>query len=193
MGHIELAKIKTYILTSSPYRSGHNPITTCSPHNFDLVKSYGAAAVFDYHSRTCAADIKDYTKNGLRLALDCITVPSSIKICYDAIGRMGGRYTAVELPPEVPGLRRVVKQDWVMGMTLTGRAIDLGKGYVRPVIPEHVRFGLTWAPLCQRLIDEKVLRPLPKTVGHGAWKGVLSGIDELRAKKVSGGKLVYSI
>lgn len=149
--------------------------------------------MFDYRSPTCAADIKAQTKGALRLALDCITIPSSIKICYDSIGRMGGKYTAVELPPEMPGLRRVVKQDWVMGMTLTGRAIDLGKGYVRPVIPEHVKFGLTWAPLCQRLIDEKVLSPLPKKVRDGRWEGVLKGIDELRAKKVSGGKLVYSI
>ncbi|KAH2887366.1 Trans-enoyl reductase fsl5 [Aspergillus fumigatus] len=38
--------------------SGLNPITTCSPTKFDLVKSYGATAAFDYRQKTCADDIR---------------------------------------------------------------------------------------------------------------------------------------
>lgn len=106
---------------------------------------------------------------------------------------MGGHYTAVELPPDIPGLRKVVKQDWVMGMTLTGRPISLGKGYVRPTIPEHVEFGLIWAPLCQKLIEEKSIVPHPKRVSGGGWNEILAGLDELMGKKISGVKLVYTV
>ncbi|KAF7715053.1 Uncharacterized protein PECH_003523 [Penicillium ucsense] len=49
---------------------GHRVITTCSPSNFDLVRSYGADLVFDYKSETCAKDIRTATKNTLRYALD---------------------------------------------------------------------------------------------------------------------------
>jgi NADPH:quinone reductase-like Zn-dependent oxidoreductase len=44
---IQLAKLAGYTL-----------VTTCSPHNFDLVKSYGADAVYDYHSHSALEDIK---------------------------------------------------------------------------------------------------------------------------------------
>ena len=77
-------------------RAGLRPITTCSPKNFDFVKSFGAEAVFDYRSPSCGADIKKYTKNGLGYAIDCITEESSMKICYAAIGRAGGRYIGMD-------------------------------------------------------------------------------------------------
>jgi len=176
--------------------SGHIPIATCSPHNFDLVKSYGAVAVFDYHSSTCAADIRAFTGNKLGFALDGVTTPASIKLCYGAIGRMGGRYTAVEQPPPdlISGMRRVVKMDWVMGLTMTGRPIELGKGYEFPVMAEHVEFARRWMPLCQRLIETGRLRPHPIRLSEdGGWAAILDGLQLLRAKKVSGEKLVYRI
>lgn len=44
-------------------RSGYNVVSTGSPHDFDLVKAYGADVVFDYNSPTCAADIRKLTDN----------------------------------------------------------------------------------------------------------------------------------
>lgn len=52
--------VRLYVLTSpqhlchnltQPQSFGHIPIASCSPDSFDFVKSYGAEAVFDYHSR----------------------------------------------------------------------------------------------------------------------------------------------
>lgn len=50
---IQLAKLWVYenlnaALSANAYRSGYNVVTTCSPHNFDYVKSLGADTVFDY-------------------------------------------------------------------------------------------------------------------------------------------------
>ncbi|EPE32021.1 GroES-like protein [Glarea lozoyensis ATCC 20868] len=39
--------------------SGLTVVTTCSPGNFEYVKSLGADAAFDYNSPTCAKDIND--------------------------------------------------------------------------------------------------------------------------------------
>lgn len=58
--------------------SGLQVITTCSPHNFELVKSFGADAVFDYKSETCAADIKELTQNRLLHSWDCTGDGASI-------------------------------------------------------------------------------------------------------------------
>jgi hypothetical protein len=45
-------------------RSGYDPIATCAPQNFDMVKSYGASAVFDYTSEDVARDIKSIQAGG---------------------------------------------------------------------------------------------------------------------------------
>lgn len=58
--------------------SGLQVITTCSPHNFELLKSFGADAVFDYKSETCAADIKELTQNRLLHSWDCTGDGASI-------------------------------------------------------------------------------------------------------------------
>jgi hypothetical protein len=106
---------------------------------------------------------------------------------------MGGKYTAVEQQPDLGTRRKTVKQDWVMGMTITGRPVELGKGYEFPVVPEHVEFGDVWGPICQKLIDEGQIRAHPIRLGSGGFEGILEGLDLLRSKAVSGEKLVYRI
>lgn len=78
---------------------GLRVIATCSPRNFDLVKSYGADVCFDYNSPTCGPDIRAFTHDALDYALDCITVDSSLKICYQALGRLGGKCKRRTGPP----------------------------------------------------------------------------------------------
>ena len=66
-------------------RSGLDPITTSSPHNFDYLKSLGATEVFDYKSPTVGADIRKYTKNKLYYAFDCFSEKGSPAICAAAL------------------------------------------------------------------------------------------------------------
>lgn len=72
-------------------KMGARVVTTCSPRNFELVKSFGADACFDYNTPTCGADIRAFTNNALDYALDCITEESTMRICYQALGRCGGK------------------------------------------------------------------------------------------------------
>ncbi|RYO84205.1 hypothetical protein DL766_004932 [Monosporascus sp. MC13-8B] len=53
----------------------------------NLVLSFGVDKVFDYHSPTCAADIRACTRNKLVMTLDCITQADTTQLCYAAIGR----------------------------------------------------------------------------------------------------------
>ena len=72
-------------------RCGLRVITTCSPKNFELAKGYGADECVDYHSPTCGPDIRAMTGNALDYALDCVTGEGTMKICYQALGRCGGK------------------------------------------------------------------------------------------------------
>lgn len=81
---------------------GLRVITTCSPKNFELVRGYGADECVDYHSPTCGPDIRAMTKNELDYALDCVTNEGTMKICYQALGRCGGKCrTSSFLPDEI--------------------------------------------------------------------------------------------
>lgn len=52
-----------------------------------------------------------------------------------------------------------------------------------------------FAALCQRLLEEGVVVPIEPDVDRGGsgLEGVLVGLDELRAGRVSGTKLVYTL
>lgn len=175
--------------------SGLKVIATCSPQNFDLVKSYGAEEVFDYNSPTCAKDIRAYTRNSLKYVLDTITEVKTMKLCYAAIGRAGGKYTGLELLGEdvVSGMRKTVKNDWVLGIRLTGKKIALSGGYGYEASPELREFGRQWFATVERLLHDGRIRSHPPQVNRGGFQGILEGVDMLRRREVSGKKLVYFI
>ncbi|KAK0732952.1 chaperonin 10-like protein [Lasiosphaeria miniovina] len=175
-------------------RSGCIPIATCSPHNFALVKSYGAAEAFDYRDPSSVDSIKAYTGNALDFALDCVCQGSSMKFCYAAIGRAGGRYTTLEPFPQNMHTRKRVKPDWLLGAALLGREIGWKEPYRVEADPELRQFGRDWVLCAQRLLDCGDIKPHPARVGREVGlEPVLEGIELLRQKAVSGEKLVYRI
>ena len=56
--------------TSPPTPAMYKVVTTVSPRNFDLVRSLGASAIFDYHAPDVVAQIKAATGDSLKKALD---------------------------------------------------------------------------------------------------------------------------
>ncbi|KAI9771197.1 MAG: putative secondary metabolism biosynthetic enzyme [Geoglossum umbratile] len=169
---------------------GHIPITTCSPKNFDLVKSYGAEAIFDYNSPTCAADIKAYTKNTLSLVLDPLTEAATMKACYECIGRAGGRYVCLEMYKEHQHTRKAVKIEFIMGSAILGGEVALDQGYGSAADPEKRRFGIEFYRQVQRLFDEGQIKPHPIRIVPGGFQGILDGLEDLKHRRVSAQKLV---
>jgi NADPH:quinone reductase-like Zn-dependent oxidoreductase len=64
--------------------SGATVIVTCSPHNFDYVKSLGAIAAFDYKDPNCSQQIKDFSKDSITHAFDCVSEGQSTSITVSA-------------------------------------------------------------------------------------------------------------
>ncbi|KAJ5624594.1 hypothetical protein N7510_000903 [Penicillium lagena] len=173
--------------------SGLRPIATCSPRNFELVRSFGAEEVFDYRSSTAAADIRKHTRNSLKYVLDCISEPETMQFCYECIGRLGGRYTALEPYPSWLHTRSNVEPAWVLGPTLLGKDIGWREPFGRPRDPETKAFGVRLFQMAQRLLDEGKIRTHPLHPMPGGLQGVLDGMELLRQKQISGKKLVYSL
>lgn len=63
--------------------SGLTVVATCSPRNFALVKSLGAADVYDYADPATPAAIK--AKYTITAALDCISARGSVAFTAQAM------------------------------------------------------------------------------------------------------------
>ncbi|KAL4910007.1 hypothetical protein BDW74DRAFT_46640 [Aspergillus multicolor] len=170
---------------------GVRTLTTCSPKNFDLVRSYGADEVFDYSSPTCAEEIRSATRNNLKYAVDCITDSSTMKICYGAIGRAGGQYIALNPYPEHLATRKVIKPGWILATLITGEGCAWPEPYHRDPDPEIRKVAKPAYGAVQELLDQGRLRAHPIRVSGGGLEKVLEGVDVLRKGEISGQKLVY--
>lgn len=174
--------------------AGYLPVVTCSPSNFELVKSLGAVAAFDYKSGSCKDDIKRFTDGKLKYALDTIGNSATLLICYGAIGDAGGRYTALEQYPKRLTLRRRnVKHNWVLGWTLFGKAVELGGAYARPPMPEDRVFGGQWVAIMDTVLEQGKVRPHPLEVHEEGLAGIVPTLDLLRQGQVKGKKLVFVV
>ncbi|KAK7973542.1 zinc-binding dehydrogenase family oxidoreductase [Apiospora saccharicola] len=174
--------------------AGFDPVTTCSPHNFVMVRSCGAAAVFDYHGPDCAEQIKKHTKSGLRYALDCISTVASMKLCYQAMGRLGGKYTSLEPYAEsIAQDRKLIKADWIMTPQLLGDEVAWPEPHYRPADPAVERFGAVWVETLNKLLEKGLIRSHPVEVRQGGLDRVMQGVQDARSQSVSGRKLVYRL
>lgn len=167
-------------------------ITTCSPRNFDLVRSYGADLVFDYNSVTCAKEIRNATKNALRYTLDPFSDMRSVSICQEALGRTGGRYCGLEQYQEQLFSRRTVKHELVMGGAISGKGVQLPEPYGVAPNAEIGNWARNWYKVVQVLINEGKIRPVPVEILPGGIDAVIGGLGILKSGQVSGKKLVIN-
>ncbi|RYP81461.1 hypothetical protein DL770_005894 [Monosporascus sp. CRB-9-2] len=141
--------------------AGYDPIATCSPASSALVRKYGAVSTFPYSSPTCGETIRDATKGSIRVAIDCITTPESVKCCFTALGRAGARYASLEHAPDEWRTRKAVKMDMPMTYVVMGREVKLDGVYHRDADQSKFDLGARWALEVQTLVDEGRLKCHP--------------------------------
>ncbi|KAI1622990.1 zinc-binding oxidoreductase alcohol dehydrogenase [Exophiala viscosa] len=165
--------------------AGYTPITTCSPRNFDFVKSLGAAETFDYSDPDCAEKIRKYADNNLKYIWDTISLDSSAKICAEAIapGGICGRILGVKVP------RDDIKTTFSLGYTAAGEPVKKPFGDM-PDNAKDFEFAKKWIETVEPLLQAGKIKVHPPKVGKGL-ESVLDGLDLMRNDKVSGHKLVY--
>ncbi|KAI0010864.1 GroES-like protein [Xylariaceae sp. FL0662B] len=174
--------------------SGLKPIATCSAINMEMVKELGAVKAFDYHSQSCGTDIRNYTEHSLAFALDCVTTSETMSMCYQAIGRSGGRYMALEpFSTQIKYTRRDIHSEWIMVHTLTGSVVKMVGQYGRPALPADREFASRFYSLAERLIHEGVVKASPYDIRTGGLDKIQSGIEDIHRGRVKGRKLVYPL
>lgn len=163
--------------------AGYRVIATASPHNFDYVRSLGAAAAVDYHSRTAVDEIIDAVGESPlagTLAIGTGSVPPTLTIA----GRVPGRRRLAAAQPalitrvqSIVKRRRGVRLSSIWGGTLKDN--EVGPGIYLGFLPAALSAGT------YRAAPEAVV------VGEGL-EQIPEAIDRLR-KGVSAKKLVVRL
>ncbi|OSS53178.1 hypothetical protein B5807_02539 [Epicoccum nigrum] len=172
---------------------GFHVLTTCSPRNFDLVRQLGANETFDYKTSDCAAKIRAHCDNALEIAIDCVSEDSTMKFCYEAIGRAGGQYTALNPFNNQLATRRVIEPDWILATRISGGASTWPAPYASDPEPRLRELAVPIFAEIQRLLLEGKIQPHPIRTEGGGYEGLIKGVDLIRKGGLSGQKLVYSL
>lgn len=186
--------------------SGYKVITTCSPHNFDLVRKAGADAVFDYKDPASLEEVRKLTNGELRFAMDCAAVEATENFCAEALRPEGGNIAsanglkALQLLKEGGGIEsRQVTDDQIHGTrtyafayTISGEAL-FKFGVPIKARPQDKEYVMSMIPLMESLIAEGKLKAIPYQVRAGGLSGIADGLHSMEKGEVSGTKLVYNI
>lgn len=101
-------------------------VCTASPHSFELVKGYSADHVFDYRSKTSAAEIVEAFPD-ITLAVDCFSEGGSTQFCAEILKRKDGK--VVTLTPNRKSKVSNVKFETFLLYTVFGGEFS----WLRPV------------------------------------------------------------
>ncbi|KAI0596677.1 GroES-like protein [Biscogniauxia sp. FL1348] len=183
--------------------SGLRVVAACSPRNFALVRGFGADAALDYaDAARCAAGARAFAGGRLRAAWDC--TGHGVEICAEALrwenedeGENGPTYAAIVAVPRERLARanpRVRGPRYTLGYDAMGEDYVSWCGEVRADAEKRDFAEWFWG-VSEGLLREGRVRPLRPEVNRwgGGLQGVLRGLEDLRAGKVSGTKLVYTL
>ncbi|KAJ9617169.1 hypothetical protein H2200_000890 [Cladophialophora chaetospira] len=170
--------------------SNFTVITTCSPHNFDLVRSYGADHVFDYHrADSSIAEIKGLVQGEeLKTCIDCISTPESAEYCAKLLAP-GAKYSSLG-PVSSP--RADVMTSQTMGWSFLGEEWEMmGQKFLAS--QQDFEFSMAFATLSEELLARSLIRAHPLDLRPGGLDAILKGMEDLKAGKVSAKKIVVTV
>lgn len=150
-------------------------IATASPKHFELVKSRGVDAVFDYNDPECAQKIRDYTNNSLRYVFDTVCTKESFKICAEALPTNSKEeLNVVALLPVDTWPRKDVTPTVILAYTTFGEAFTkFGTNF--PPLEEHFKFGVMFWELTQKLLAEGKIKAHPVSLRPLGLAGIPAG------------------
>ena len=192
--------------------SGFKVVATASPHNFSLVKDYGATEVINYKDAGVVQKVKEVTGDTIKNALDAISERETQPITVDSIAPSGGK-VVVLLRPATDVIARkdveVIRTIHYFGMaeallltgpssdtllyTALGRAFDFGPDTQYPASLEDKAQIVQFLKKLPQLVLEGAVKPLPVKLWEGGLEAIPDGLQYMREGKVSAEKIVYRL
>lgn len=193
--------------------SGYKIVTTASPRNFELIKSLGADAVFDYRDPEVVSKIKAATGDSITNVLDAISVKDTQRISAASVAPSGGKVVLVlRRPPGVtdrkdvdfhgaclgPGLSLVLSSGRPSFSAETVIYTALGRAFAwpwadYPVSDEDRAHMVQFLKKVPVLLKDGSIKPVPVKLWEGGLGAIPDGLQYMREGKVSAEKIVYRV
>ncbi len=182
--------------------AGYEVITTCSPHNFDLVKKLGASQAFDYNKPTAVHDIIQ-ALNGKTTAGALSIGAGGAEACMDILDKSQGNkfismatYPVLNPAPKQFAFLRIVVHfiSWNVAMWVKGKTRGVGSKFIlASTLVENGIGKAVYEDFLLRALEEGVFvaAPEPIIVGMGLEK--IQEAFEVQKKGVSAKKVVVSL
>ncbi|KAA1476170.1 GroES-like protein [Dentipellis sp. KUC8613] len=174
--------------------SSYKVITTASPKNHALVRSYGADIAIDYRAPDVVEQIIRATgaQGGVDVVFDAITEGGSTALAAKTLRAGGARKVGVVLPLKEDELDPSVEYTLIVCASLLGMEVKL-LNVLCPRDERDYQFGIEFYAQISGWLREGRFKGNPYTVLPGGLAGVQDGITFMKSGKVSGTKLVYRI
>jgi NADPH:quinone reductase-like Zn-dependent oxidoreductase len=182
--------------------AGYEVFTTCSPRNFDLCKSLGAAQCFDYSSPTVRADIIAAFKG--KTTAGALTMgQGAAEAAFEILHRCtGNKFVAMATypAPVTPPKRFVIPQtiyhfgSWMIAMTAKSKLMGIGFKFIMGTDLAHNEVGkAVFVDFLGEALEKGMYqcKPDPMVAGHGLEK--LQDALDAQKKGVSAKKVVLTL
>jgi NADPH:quinone reductase-like Zn-dependent oxidoreductase len=170
--------------------AGLTVVATASAQSFDIVKEYGADAVFDYRSPTAVDEIIRAYPN-IDRAMDCFSEGKSTQFCINVIKKNGGKVVTLldTGKSHTPGVETV----FIVGYTV----FNLPFQWVAPFGPKFDALPSAHQALIRFYGSFPELLPKLKTMPikpiDGGLENIKPGLDLLRKGQVARTKLMMDL
>ena len=178
------------MLTQFAKLSNFEVITTCSAHNVELCKSFGADHVFDHKDESSIDNIRALVGDSLRLCVDTISADdgSTAAFCAKVLSP-GAKYSNIRIGKSP---RHDVESMNTVGYSFYGEGWEF-MGQPQKVSKVDYEYSRGFAILAEKLLAEAKIKPHPVDLRSGGFEALPGLLDELKAGKVSGKKLVVRL
>lgn len=131
------------------------------------------------------------TQGKIHIAVDCIATEQSAAICASNMEISGGKYisfTGARIrDPRITTIN-------IFGFTMLNRKFLFEAiGLQADINTEDVTFANELARRAERLIALNAIKPSSAEIRNGGLDGIVSGLEDMKAGRVRGRRLVYVI
>ncbi|KDR73163.1 hypothetical protein GALMADRAFT_72578 [Galerina marginata CBS 339.88] len=168
--------------------SGLRVISTASPQNFELVRSLGAAEVFDYADSRTSKKIFSATSGRLEYAVDCISDGMTPVQVSGSLSKEGGTIVTV-LPYQ--SRKKGVKTELILVYSMWGEDVEVP-------IPlkgshEHYENAIDYNRMISDMLSKNMLKLGAIKIFPMGLASVQEGVDYMMTGKIHAEKVVYRI
>ncbi|KAI0797098.1 GroES-like protein [Abortiporus biennis] len=173
--------------------AGYKVVSVASPKNIEVVKSYGADAVFDYNDLDIIKKIKEVSKDSIHNVYDTISSESSQILSVQVLAPGPGKVLVVRVLDETDKLRKDVQIIHTLLFTALGSNFyHLGNEFY-PASSEDRAQVAQFVKKMPELVKNKLVKPNPVKSFAGGLAGIPEALQYLKEGKNSGEKVVLRV